>query len=101
MIIDFSLKVGVFYKDEEWMQEKADGVINDLTDSEIKYHKRAEHGIIKIWINDYCLIEFVPVNIFRRGNRYSRIFYQMGINKEIVNSLIRPHLLGENCWEID
>lgn len=83
------------------MRKKADGVINDLTVSEIKYRKRVEHGIIEIWINDYCLIEFIPVNSPRRGNRYSRIFYQMGINKEIVNSLIRPHLLGENCLEID
>lgn len=101
MTIDFSLKVGVFYKGEEWMRKKVDGVLNDLIDSEIKYHKREEHGIIKIWINDYCLIEFIPVNTFRRGNRYSRIFYQAGIDKVIVNSLIRPHLLGGDCWEID
>lgn len=90
--IDLGFYIGIFYQDEKWAKQLYDEIIehlkaNNLFDSGLsKFSKDYKY----ITINPYYHIKFVPADNRARGYRFNRVYYQKGIDKEVIDTRIYP-----------
>ena len=89
--IDLGFYIGIFYQDENWAKQLYDEIIEDLKAHNLFDSRLSRFGYDKyITVNPYYHIKFVPANTRARGNRFNRVYYQKGIDKEVINTRIYP-----------
>ena len=79
-------KIGIFYKDPEWLESKHEEIIKSISAIMIHHYTKT-----KIFLQDGTSIEFVPA-VSRCGNAFDRVFYQEGIDDDVIHQMITPTL---------
>lgn len=95
----FRQNIGIFFKDITWK----DNVYNEIKN----YYEEREcisltlnfKGSARIELKDGSVIYFVPANDCSRGHRFSKAILQPGIDKEIIDCVIRPSIVT-NCFYV-
>ena len=89
--IDLGFYIGIFYQDERWAKQLYNEIIEHLKANNLFDSRLSRFGYDKyITINPYYHIKFVPADTRARGNRFNRVYYQKGIDKEIIDTRIYP-----------
>ena len=87
-------EIGIFYRDKKWA-EKIFNKINDY------YHSLDMidriYGTTMIRLKDNTEIFFVRAAENARGYCFSKVILQPGIDKELINCVIRPTLKDMSC----
>lgn len=78
-------QVGLFYITEEWAKEKLEFLAQRIPEEEIE--RRTKNSIV---LKNGSSIKAVPANGNIRGSKFNRILYQEGIDKEVLDAVIRP-----------
>ena len=86
----FQYRIGVYYKDFKWARNLLDEYIKSIPPECIDHHMK-NRLVLK---NGSC-INLVPANTNCRGQRYDRVIVQEGIDKKILDCIIRPAMLNE------
>ena len=79
-------KIGIFYKDPEWLESKHKEIIKSIPAIMIHHYTKTN-----IFLQDGTSIEFVPT-VSRCGNAFDRVFYQNGIDDDVIHQMITPTL---------
>lgn len=93
--IDFSIRIGIFYKTKEWADRKCEEIYGELVDYSDsgtcrRYTTNDNNMIIDLGNGSY--IKFVPADDRSRGHKFNRIYYQEGVNEEMIYCRIYPAL---------
>jgi len=92
--IQFELtqRIGVYYIDEEWKRKIFDQIYNYYKSIDFVEHSYYSRGNSTIELKDGSLIHFIPANVNSRGMRHTKVLLQSGIDKQIIDYIIKPTL---------
>ena len=92
MEIDYGIRIGIFYADKKWAEQKFKEICKYITESGTckKYYN------MTIEFGNGSYIKFVPAYKKCCGQRFNRIYYQEGIDREILMRIVYPTLLNPN-----
>lgn len=86
--------IGIFYKDLQWRDYIFERIKNEALECEtLKYYGKNKICFSDHYINIY--IHFCTTDERARGRRFDRIYYQEGIDEDIVLRVIRPLLISK------
>lgn len=91
-----SQKIGVFYKDREWTYKIFDQIIEEYP-SDYIFRCRHSSSDMSIQFTDGTEVRFVLATESCKGQCFSKVIMQPGIDEDIVNSIIRPQLKDFRC----
>ena len=97
-------RIGIFYKDEKWKRIIFDEIAEyyRLLDM-IDYLSYAKWNA-KILLKDGTTIYFVRAEGQSRGQRFSKVIIQSGVEQSIIDVVIRPCVLpfaSTQCYVVD
>jgi len=98
LIIDYSIRIGIFYNNKEWAEQKLEEIYKDIANSNGSgtcRRLRCE-GIGMIDLGNGSYIKFVPADDHSRGHRFNRIYYQEGVDEEFLIHRVYPALLNHS-----
>ena len=80
----FERHVGIFYRTQLYKQDMHNHIVDKIGRNRfLKFSKN------ELW-GDNFTITFVPANTSARGYKFTDIFFEDGIDKSIINSIILP-----------
>lgn len=92
MLLD--INIGIFYKDLQWRDYIFEQIKNEALECKtLRYYGENKIYFCDHYINIY--IHFCPIDERGRGYRFDRIYYQEGIDEDIVFRVIRPLLISK------
>lgn len=96
MIIDYSIRIGIFYNSKEWAEQKLKEIYKDISNSNGSGACRRLRcaGIEMIDLGNGSYIKFVPAYENCCGQRFNRIYYQEGIDEEVLKCRVYPTLFN-------
>lgn len=84
-------KVGVFYKNEEWVQKWFEKLIEYLDDNNCQYTlRKSRYQPFVVTLSDGTCIFSCRAAESSRGQALDRAYLQPGIDKDIVDNVIKP-----------
>lgn len=94
--IDYSLRIGIFYRDKRWAEVKFEEIYKDIANNNGSGTCRRLRcaGIDMIDLGNGSYIKFVPADDHSRGHRFNRIYYQEGVDEESLIHRVYPALFN-------
>ena len=86
------LKVGVVYKEHRWAEKWFKEFISKIDKSCVKKYILS-HSDIAVILKDGTIIKAVSATGNSRGSRFDKIFVQPGVDKDVIDHVIRPMIL--------
>ena len=93
MNIDYSLRIGIFYRDKRWAEVKFEEIYKDIADNSGSGIRRRIYEM-KIELDNGTYIRFVPAYENCCGQKFNRIYYQEGIDEEVLKCRVYPTLFN-------
>ena len=85
MINYIAQRIGIYYKDEFWLEDFLNELLKNIPEDIIIYRKK---DCIKL--KDGTFIKAVKANFNARGQKFDKIFMQSEIDEDIYEINIRP-----------
>ena len=81
-------KIGIFCKHKKWRDTVFENICHSIPAELIKYSMKSANNI-QIILKDGTVIKFLRCDM-RCGEVFDRIYYQEGINQDIIDKIIYP-----------
>lgn len=98
-MFDYRFRIGVFYKNEEWAEKKFHEIYKEIVNNSgsgtCQIISTKDGKVICLGNNSY--IKFVSAYVHSRGQKFDRIYYQDGIESDILYSIIYPLISSNNA----
>lgn len=97
-------KIGVFYKNQKWKKEMFDKIAEYYRSLDMIDFLMYGTWDARIVLKDKTTIYFVDANTRSKGQRYSKVIIQQGVDQQIIDTVIRPCVLpfaGTQCYVVD
>ena len=91
MYINDKFKIGIFFTDNKWAEEKFKELIDEINYDDYKAQEN-----YKILINGPVMIEFIKITPSARGYQFDRVYYQSTIQQNMVDQILKPILKIRN-----
>lgn len=96
-----SFKIGIYYDTAQFAQFIYDKLIERFKEMGcLEKCYVSSNGVGYIKLNNGIIYRLVKTNINYRGYRFDKIYYQKGIDNNILNDIIIPQLYGCNLYKI-
>lgn len=86
-------KCGIFVSDKEQYEIALKVISNLLSGYENVYCSKSKYEAFSKWMNNGSIIKIIYPNEYARGNRYSGAIISNSLDREIINTLVMPHLI--------
>ena len=86
-------RIGIFYKDEKWKRKIFDEIADYYRSLDMIDHLSYAMWDAKIFLKDGTTIYFVRAEGRRKGQRFSKVIIQSGVEQPIIDTIIKPCLL--------
>lgn len=86
-------KCGIFVSDKEQYEIALKVISNLLSGYENVYCSKSKYEAFSKWMNNGSIIKIIYPNEYARGSRYSGAIISNSLDREIVNTLVMPHLI--------
>lgn len=86
-------KCGIFVSDKEQYEIALKVISNLLSGYGNVYCSKSKHEAFAKWMNNGSIIKIIYPNEYARGSRYSGAIISNSLDREIVNTLVMPHLI--------
>lgn len=86
-------KCGIFVSDKEQYEIALKVISNLLSGYGNVYCSKSKHEAFVKWMNNGSIIKIIYPNEYARGSRYSGAIISNSLDREIVNTLVMPHLI--------
>lgn len=99
-----SQKIGIFYKNQKWKKEMFDKIAEYYRSLDMIESLTYATWDARIVLKDETTIYFVDANARSKGQRYSKVIIQQGVDQQIIDTVIRPCVLpfaGTQCYVVD
>lgn len=99
-----SQKIGIFYKTQKWKKEIFDKIAEYYRSIDMIDFLTYSIWDARIVLKDGTTIYFVDANTRSKGQRYTKVIIQQGVNQQIIDTVIRPCVLpfaGTQCYVVD
>ena len=93
MNIDYGLRIGIFYRDKRWAEVKLEEICKSIVDN-LESGVCRRHHDMRIEIGNGSYIKFVPAYENCCGQKFNRIYYQEGIDEEVLECRVYPTLFN-------
>jgi hypothetical protein len=93
MISIIAQRIGIFYKDLEWVRRIFDEILSMIPEDAIKMVRKSKFNLIA-GLKDGTTIECIKVRDGIRGKKFDKILMQQGIEAVDYNTIIAPCFLG-------
>lgn len=97
-------RIGIFYKDEEWKRKIFDEIADYYRSLDMINFLSYAMWDTKIVLKDGTTIYFVRAEGRSKGQRFSKVIIQSGVEQSIIDTVIRPCVLpfaGTQCYVVD
>lgn len=85
MYINDKFKIGIFFTDNKWAEERFKELIDEINYDDYKAQEN-----YKILINGPVMIEFIKITPSARGYQFDRVYYQSTIQQNMVDQILFP-----------
>nr|DAG16374.1 MAG TPA: terminase [Caudoviricetes sp.] len=86
-------KCGIFVSDKEQYEIALKVISNLLSGYGNVYCSKSKYEAFAKWMNNGSIIKIIYPNEYARGSRYSGAIISNSLDREIVNTLVMPHLI--------
>lgn len=100
-LIDCSLRIGIYYKDKEWAEQKCKEICNEIENNSYSGTCIVDRWDLIIYLGNGSYIKFLPASEHCRGNKFNRIYYQKGIEEDVLFQIIYPTLMNRSPQSLE